>query len=85
MRDFKKYISQKASKDLGIMDNVIWNQRYDRAAVLNDTVFRSKLEYLHNNPVKDELAKSPEGWKWSSAGDYFADKSGIIPIWKEWG
>jgi hypothetical protein len=30
-------------------------------------MFRQKMEYLHNNPVKAGYVESPEDYRWSSA------------------
>ena len=37
MRDFKKYTSQKGFRDLGINEESIWEQRYDRVAIFSDS------------------------------------------------
>ncbi|MCB2198679.1 hypothetical protein KQI63_04695 [bacterium] len=61
-----------------------WEQRYDRVAIWTMDVFQTKLDYIHNNPVKAGLADVPEGWYWSSAADYVNDREGPVPVWKEW-
>ncbi len=84
MRDLKKYVAQKVMKDLGIKDDKIWMAGYDRQAVSTEMVFRTKLDYIHNNPVRSGYVKGPEKWQWSSAGDYLTGTSGMIDIWKDW-
>jgi REP element-mobilizing transposase RayT len=46
-----------------------------------------KLEYIHNNPVKEkwQLAKLPEDYRWSSAGFYMGmpDEFGILTHYDE--
>lgn len=84
MRDFKKYISQKSFPDLGITDRIIWMPRYDRVAIRTDSVFRTKLQYIHANPVRAGLANSENEWPWSSAVDYMTDRAGKAPVWKDW-
>ncbi|KAA3632577.1 MAG: hypothetical protein DWP97_10725 [Calditrichaeota bacterium] len=84
MRDFKKYISQKSIKELGIHRNHIWKPRFDRVAVYTEKVFRTKLEYIHKNPVRANLVENMESWKWSSYGEYVGKGNGIIPVYKEW-
>jgi len=46
---------------------------YDRNLVSKQAVLNS-IEYIHNNPVRKGLVKSPEDWNWSSAG-FYAGKS----------
>ncbi|MEW6051372.1 MAG: hypothetical protein AB1644_09975 [Candidatus Zixiibacteriota bacterium] len=84
MRDFKKFISQKTIKDLGVSDSQIWMPRYDRVVIYTERVFLQKLGYIHSNPVKATLAETPEQWKWSSAATYAGLESGSIDIWKDW-
>jgi putative transposase len=84
MRDFKKYISQKVKQDLDINASNLWMPRFDRVVIESRDIFLVKLEYIHNNPVKAGYVIQSEDWKWSSAGDYFTDKSGPIHVWKDW-
>ncbi len=84
IRDFKKFITQKAVRDLGINDQNIWMPRYDSVGLYSESVLLTKLKYIHNNPVRNGLVTNPADWKWSSAGDYESNNSGPIPIWKGW-
>ena len=84
MRDFKKYVSQKIAKDLGLGVSAVWKPRYDRVAIYSDEVFRTKLEYIHDNPVKGGLVGEPDDWEWSSAKAYLADEKGEVEVWKGW-
>ncbi len=84
MRDFKKYTSQKALKEHGESDTKIWSPRYDRVAIYTEVAFRTKLEYIHNNPVKSGLVEKREDWSWSSARCYTSNGNGPLPVWKEW-
>lgn len=34
--------------------------------------------YIHMNPVKDELVKEPEDYKWSSYNDFISDRKNLI-------
>jgi len=42
-------------------------------------MLRQKLEYIHYNPVKLELVVRPEGWRYSSARNYFG-QDGLLEI-----
>ena len=83
MRDFKKYTAQSALVPL-IESSRIWQIRYDRQVIISERVLLTKLQYIHNNPVKAGLVESPEKWLYSSAVDYLSDSQGLIPVWKEW-
>jgi len=84
MRDFKKYVSQKIVKDYKINESRIWFPRYDRVAIFSEEIMRTKLENIHNNPVKRGLVRKAIDWEWSSARDYSGGKVGKIQIWKKW-
>ena len=85
MRDFKKFISQKVLKDLGVKSGQIWMSRYDRVVIVSEGILVTKLEYVHNNPVKANLVDTPEKWPWSSAYDYlFGGQGRLVPVFRDW-
>ena len=84
MRDFKKYTAQKVAPDFGIADSGIWMPRYDRVAIYSEDVLRTKLEYMHNNPIKSGLVERQEQWEWSSAKDYLGTGDSTLPVYKDW-
>jgi putative transposase len=83
MRDFKKFVGQKVARDLGLAGQ-IWMPRYDRVVIVSEQVFRTKLTYIHDNPVRGGLASDQSEWKWSSAADYLSDRQGPVPVFKGW-
>ena len=84
MRDFKKYTSQKIVKRFDVKESTIWFPRYDRLAIYSEDVMKTKLMYIHNNPVKKDLVEDTVDWEWSSARDYLTDKIGRLPVFKDW-
>ena len=57
---------------------------YDRN-IYRDETFVKTLEYMHYNPVRKGLVKSPLDWKWSSARFYETREAGPIEVdWPEW-
>lgn len=48
----------------------LFNGRYYSKAVNDDSYLLTALKYIHFNPVKAELCKSPADWKWSSYNEY---------------
>jgi len=84
MRDFKKYIAQRAFPSLGINDNPIWMPRFDRVAIRSESVFLTKLQYIHHNPVKAGLVADAGQWRWSSASAYMSENRSGISIWTDW-
>ena len=96
VRDMKRHISQEITaylssltdyKDLfwikpfhGKKVNNVWQEGYHPQAIISDDMFRQKLEYVHNNPVKKGFVKQPEHWKYSSARNYILDDYSIIKL-----
>jgi len=81
MRDFKKYISQKAARNLGLNMSHIWAPRYHKIVIFSEDIFYTKLKYMHNNPVKSGLVCNPEDWENSSARHYLrGTKDGLSEI-----
>ncbi len=83
MRDFKKFTAQKSLKHLR-EQNSLWQNRYDRVALINLKILLIKLNYIHDNPVRAGLVSKPEDWYWSSASDYFTENVGSLPVYKDW-
>jgi putative transposase len=85
MRDFKKYTAKEIreyiqAKYPEILPNIIYEKRTQKFKIWNDTfddvwigqrkICEIKLNYIHNNPVKAGLVKSPSDYKYSSARFY---------------
>jgi len=60
-----------------------WMKRFDHAIINDKGQFEDKLKYIHNEPVRKSLVKSEFQWPYSSAGDWFDGKTGIIEITKD--
>ena len=58
----------------------VWQEGSHPELVNTEYIFKQKLEYIHNNPIKKGVASEPENWKYSSAGYYFLGESGVIDI-----
>jgi putative transposase len=44
----------------------IWQRRYWEHAIQDETDLERHFDYIHYNPVKHGLVKSPRDWPWSS-------------------
>lgn len=60
--------------------NKFWMRRFDDLIIYSEKQLKIKLEYIHNNPVKDGLTDNAIDWKYSSAGDWLGGEKGIIDI-----
>ena len=55
----------------------LFQGRYHSEVVENDKYLLTALRYIHQNPVKAGLCKSPQVYRWSSYNDYCGKGAGI--------
>jgi putative transposase len=48
----------------------LWQERFDDLVIKSEKQFRIKLNYIHNNPVKDGLVENVGDWPYSSFTDW---------------
>lgn len=56
-----------------------WQQDNHAEELVTNKFLDQKLNYIHNNPVKDGWVEEPEHYLYSSARDY-ADLKGLVPV-----
>ncbi|ABF42478.1 protein of unknown function DUF1568 [Candidatus Koribacter versatilis Ellin345] len=61
-----------------------WQKRYYDFNVRAADKFWEKLHYLHQNPVKRGLVKSPEQWTWSSFRHHAFGEIGTVELESHW-
>ena len=57
----------------------LWQNGYYPEIINSYKFFKQKLDYIHNNPVRQEIVSRPEEYLYSSAVDYTGDK-GLLDI-----
>ncbi|MCU0334745.1 MAG: hypothetical protein MUF62_06800 [Chitinophagaceae bacterium] len=57
-----------------------WEEGYHGEAIYTDDFFLSKLNYLHQNPVRAGLVEYPEHYLHSSAADYVGLRQGRLTV-----
>ena len=62
-------------------EQAIWQHRYWEHQIRDETDFARHVDYIHYNPVKHGLVRSPREWPHSSFGRYV--KAGLYPL--DWG
>jgi hypothetical protein len=62
----------------------LWKPRFDDVIIISEEQMRTKLNYIHNNPVKAGLVSNPEDDRYTSAGDWLDNRPGLLPIDKNW-
>jgi len=59
----------------------VWQEGSHPEAIYTEPFFRQKLEYVHNNPVKQGFVSLPEHWLHSSARNYLlGDDDSVIQV-----
>lgn len=61
-----------------------WMKRFDDEVIRNVAMLRTKLQYIHNNPVRAGLAANPEDYKYSSARNYFSVDHSVLYVDTHW-
>ena len=59
----------------------VWKDGYHPVELTDNNMIDQRLNYIHNNPVEEEIVTKPEDYKYSSAIDYCGEK-GILLIIK---
>jgi len=57
-----------------------WEAGYHGEEVITKTFFDSKLNYIHQNPVKAGWVEKEEEYLWSSCGDYYGIRKSLLDL-----
>jgi REP element-mobilizing transposase RayT len=57
-----------------------WQQDNHPIELDNDHIFQSKIDYLHQNPVRAGIVREEKDYLLSSAIDYYSTEKGLIEI-----
>ena len=58
----------------------VWQDGTHPEILTSSKFIEQKLDYLHNNPVADEIVDEPEEYRYSSARDYYSKKKGYLEV-----
>ena len=74
--------TKSANKHQPTHEFQVWQTRFDDLVIYNEKTFRTKLQYIHNNPLQEhwQLAKRQEDYSLSSAQFYLKDKEVGVTI-----
>lgn len=61
-----------------------WMDRFDDLLIKNEETLKTKINYIHNNPVKAGLVEEPGDWKYSSYRNYYSGDHSVIYVNTEW-
>ena len=57
-----------------------WEEGYHGEEIWNKDFFESKLNYIHQNPIRAGIVEKPEEYLNSSAGDYYGVRKGKLEL-----
>jgi putative transposase len=57
-----------------------WQQNNHPIECDTSDILKQKVEYVHENPVRAGFVEKAEDWVYSSAGDYYANRKGLIEL-----
>jgi putative transposase len=57
----------------------VWKDGFHPVELSTTEMIEQRLNYIHNNPVEDEIVFNPEEYKYSSATNY-SDGDGVLEI-----
>jgi putative transposase len=57
-----------------------WEKGYHGEEIYSHTFYKSKVDYIHANPVRSGIVEKPEDYLLSSAGDYYGVRSGFLKL-----
>jgi putative transposase len=82
MRRFKTLTSLEC-RPVGYLNDSLWRRRYDDVPLPGPAAVRTRLEYMHANPVRRGLVGSATEYPWSSARELIGEGSGIVQLSRE--
>lgn len=85
LSQFLQSLKQSVARTLALRAaDPFWQARYYDFNVWSERKFREKLRYIHRNPVKRGLVKTPGDWPWSGFRHYMTGESGVVEIESQW-
>jgi REP element-mobilizing transposase RayT len=69
----------RGANDKKVSEFKFWQDGYYTEVINSYDFYKQKLEYIHTNPVKQEIVGSPEHYLFSSARNYYGGK-GLIDV-----
>ena len=62
----------------------IWKEQARAAGIVSEAVLRTKIDYIHKNPLTRGLVDEPGEWPWSSWRNYYLDDDTVFRVDKLW-
>jgi len=72
-------MEQAGRRNSNVKKRQFWQQHNKPIELWSSKVLKQKIDYIHNNPVKQGFVTDPVDWKYSSARNY-ADDETVLKI-----
>ena len=59
---------------------IFWQEGYHGEEIVTPSFFETKLNYIHQNPVKARIVEKEEEYLYSSCADYYANRKGLLEL-----
>jgi putative transposase len=79
MLDKMAFVARKTQRT---EDYKFWQDGSHAVDIISEGFLTQKVDYIHNNPVRNGLVELPEHYLFSSARDYYTDSEGLVEIEK---
>lgn len=63
-------LKKQAMRPDDLAELAIWKEQARALGIVSEKVLKTKIEYIHNNPVERKLVEEPGQWLWSSWHNY---------------
>jgi REP element-mobilizing transposase RayT len=77
MLNLFSYYKSRHKKD---SQSQIWQEGSHPQLIISPEMLEQKIEYIHYNPVKRGVVKTPEAWVYSSARNYILGDHSVLPL-----
>ena len=79
MQMIKGSFARKFNK-INNLNGQVWQKRFYDEGIRDVNMLMQKMEYTHNNPIRENLAHSAEDYPYSSYHYYFGSNMNILNI-----
>lgn len=59
---------------------IFWKEGYHGEEIVSKSFYESKLNYIHQNPVKARIVEKEEEYLYSSCADYYGTRKGLLEL-----
>jgi hypothetical protein len=69
-----------SSRSVEASNYKVWQDGNHPELLFSANFTQQKLDYIHDNPVADDIFDEPEEYRYSSARDYYSKRKGYLEL-----